>query len=155
MLQQDFWLRRGCLLSSLMGVAAFVNAGRSLLSGDADTTRPMMEMVRQAVFNMLLARGEGPSHLDLPPDSTWLDLFAGTGAVGLEALSRGCRHASFVELDSWVVDKVLEPNLSTCGLMQQASVHCMVRCPSSPCHVACPVSCMMLPWLAAHWTGSR
>ncbi|KAK9865809.1 hypothetical protein WJX84_002272 [Apatococcus fuscideae] len=100
-------------------------AGRSLLSGDADTTRPMMEMVRQAVFNMLLAQSEGPSHIELPPNSTWLDLFAGTGAVGLEALSRGCGHASFVELDPWVVDKVLEPNLSSCGLLQQSSIHCM------------------------------
>ncbi|KAK9837565.1 hypothetical protein WJX74_000359 [Apatococcus lobatus] len=99
--------------------------GRSLLSGDAETTRPMMEMVRQAVFNMLLAQSDGPSHVELPPDSTWLDLFAGTGAVGLEALSRGCSQASFVELDSWVVDKVLEPNLESCGMLQNASIHCM------------------------------
>ena len=108
-------------------------AGRSLLSGDAETTRPMMEMVRQAVFNMLLAQSDGPSHVELPPDSTWLDLFAGTGAVGLEALSRGCSQASFVELDSWVVDKVLEPNLESCGMLQNASIHCMVRLHTMSC----------------------
>lgn len=42
----------------------------------------------------------------LPPTSRWLDLFAGTGAVGLEAVSRGAREAHFVELDPWVCKQV-------------------------------------------------
>jgi 16S rRNA G966 N2-methylase RsmD len=39
-----------------------------------------------------------PSYM---PGGRWLDLYSGTGAVGLEALSRGCEEAHFVELDKW------------------------------------------------------
>ncbi len=49
------------------------------------------------------------------------------GAVGIEALSRGCREAHFVELDPRVARSVLEPNLATCNLTRAASVHVMVR----------------------------
>lgn len=44
----------------------------------------------------------GATSAEFPPGRRWLDLFAGTGAVGLEALSRGCQEAHFVELDAWV-----------------------------------------------------
>ena len=54
----------------------------------ADLTRPTSGKVRQALFNILRGRIE---------DSDFLDLFAGSGAVGLEALSRGCRKAVLVE----------------------------------------------------------
>jgi 16S rRNA (guanine(966)-N(2))-methyltransferase RsmD len=89
------------------------SAGRRLLSGAGETTRPMMDKVRAALFDALSAGGPaGPGRL--PPTSTWLDLFAGTGAVGLEAISRGARAATFVEMDSWVVSTVLKPNLASC-----------------------------------------
>ena len=42
----------------------------------------------------------------LPPDTRWLDLFAGTGSVGIEALSRGAATCHFVEMDAWVTKKV-------------------------------------------------
>ena len=89
-------------------------AGRRLLSGAGETTRPMMDKVRAALFDALAAGGPaGPGRL--PPASTWLDLFAGTGAVGLEAISRGARAATFVEADGWVVAAVLKPNLAVCA----------------------------------------
>ena len=60
--------------------------------------------MRQAIFNMIQAQaGSGGG---LPPHARWLDFFAGTGSVGLEALSRGCRECHFIELDSWVCRKV-------------------------------------------------
>ena len=46
----------------------------------------------------------------------WLDLFAGTGSVGLEALSRGATHCHFIELDPWVINNVLSPNIEGCGM---------------------------------------
>jgi 16S rRNA (guanine966-N2)-methyltransferase len=54
-------------------------------------TRPTADRVREAAFNLL-----GPGAVE---DATLLDLFAGSGAMGLEALSRGAAHATFVESD--------------------------------------------------------
>lgn len=65
---------------------------------------PSAGQVRSAVFDMLAAAG-GRAGV-LPSGSRWLDLFAGTGSVGLEALSRGAAHCRFIELDHWVVSNV-------------------------------------------------
>ncbi len=59
----------------------------------------MMEMVRNAVFSMVMSLYGSPS--TLPETTRWLDLYAGTGAVGLEALSRGVGQCHFVEM-RWV-----------------------------------------------------
>ncbi len=77
--------------------------------------------MRKAVFDMLTAwAGGSPACL---AGSRWLDLFAGTGSVGLEALSRGAAHCQFVELDAWVISSVLGPNIQACGLGDSAAVH--------------------------------
>lgn len=64
-------------------------AGRDLTSPNDFRVRPTAEHVRAAILDMLAA--------DLPKARV-LDLFAGTGALGLEALSRGAAHADFVEI---------------------------------------------------------
>lgn len=64
-------------------------------------TRPTTDRVREAVFNLLGPRVEG---------ARVLDLFAGTGALGIEALSRGARHATFVECDRGLC-QTIETNL--------------------------------------------
>jgi 16S rRNA (guanine966-N2)-methyltransferase len=56
--------------------------------GDSDELRPTASKVRQAIFNILVGKIDG---------SRFLDLYAGTGAVGIEALSRGAGHVVFVE----------------------------------------------------------
>lgn len=68
--------------------------GRRLKAPKGKNTRPTSDAIREAVFNAL-------SHWDPSPidDGIILDLFAGTGALGLEALSRGARHVTFVESD--------------------------------------------------------
>lgn len=77
--------------------------------------------VRKALFDMLQAfEGGDPAFLE---GTRWLDLFAGTGSVGLEALSRGASHCQFIELDSWVVQKVLGPNIEASGGGGAAVVH--------------------------------
>lgn len=58
----------------------------------------------------------------------WLDLFAGTGSVGLEALSRGAGSTHFVEADGWVVKNVLGANIRTCGFNRQSVVHTAKVC---------------------------
>lgn len=68
--------------------------GRRLKAPKGKNTRPTSDAIREAVFNTL-------SHWDPSPieGAIVLDLFAGTGALGLEALSRGARHVTFVDSD--------------------------------------------------------
>jgi 16S rRNA (guanine966-N2)-methyltransferase len=66
--------------------------GRTLKAKKGRATRPTADRVREAIFNILAARGPTPDRV--------LDLYAGTGAMGLEALSRGAAHAVFVESDA-------------------------------------------------------
>ncbi|KAL0037059.1 hypothetical protein WJX77_011070 [Trebouxia sp. C0004] len=98
-------------------------AGRRLVSPPGEGTRPMMEKVRGAVFSMVASMA-GSQPL-LPPGSRWLDLFAGTGAVGLEALSRGCQECHFIEMDPAVARDSLARNINECGVVSQAIVHTM------------------------------
>jgi 16S rRNA (guanine966-N2)-methyltransferase len=69
--------------------------GRVLIAPAGETTRPSSDRLRQSLFDML-AHGFD----DVVADARVLDLFAGTGAFGLEALSRGARYALFVETDA-------------------------------------------------------
>ena len=61
-----------------------------------DEVRPTSDRAREAVFNVLLHRFQGRNGFMLS-ESRVLDVFAGTGALGLEALSRGARHVTFLE----------------------------------------------------------
>lgn len=75
--------------------------GRQIKAPDTERTHPMGERIRNALFNSLGEEVENASVLDA---------FAGTGAVGLEALSRGARFVTFVEKDR-VAQKVLNDNI--------------------------------------------
>jgi 16S rRNA (guanine(966)-N(2))-methyltransferase RsmD len=75
--------------------------------------RPLTDQVKEALFNIL-----GPK----VPESYFLDLFAGTGAVGIEALSRGAKLAIFVELDRKVIGTIRE-NLELTGLFDSAEIY--------------------------------
>jgi 16S rRNA (guanine(966)-N(2))-methyltransferase RsmD len=86
--------------------------GFSLLSVPGSGTRPIMAKVKAAVFNIVAPYTLG---------STWLDLFAGTGSVGIEALSRGASLARFVENQSSAV-KTIRANLEHTGLGDGAEV---------------------------------
>ena len=66
--------------------------GRKLEVPEGTDVRPTSDMVRQAIFNIL----QGYGH---PQDSFVLDVFCGTGALGLEALSRGAAHCFFMDID--------------------------------------------------------
>lgn len=71
--------------------------GRILTSPEGLQTRPTSDRARQAIFNILNhAKWRPPSLLD---GNAVMDIFAGTGALGLEALSQGASHAVFVEKD--------------------------------------------------------
>ena len=86
--------------------------GRRLKLVRGPETRPMQDKVKGALFNIL---GE------LVADTVCLDGFAGTGSVGLEALSRGAARAVFVE-ESRAAVKVLRQNIARCGAEDKAVV---------------------------------
>lgn len=75
--------------------------------------RPLTDQAKEALFNILGAR---------VVDCYFLDLFAGTGSVGIEALSRGARLAIFVEIDRKVVSYIRQ-NLEETGLDDSAEVY--------------------------------
>ncbi|KAL9253741.1 putative rRNA methyltransferase YlbH [Drosera capensis] len=93
---------------------------KQLLSPADMDVRPMMEVVKGATFDILQVAGG--CHAYLQP-GRWLDLYSGTGSVGIEALSRGCSEVHFVEIDPWVVSNVLRPNLEWTGFLDASVIH--------------------------------
>jgi 16S rRNA (guanine966-N2)-methyltransferase len=78
-------------------------------------TRPATELVRGAIFSMLAST-----------DADWsrvLDLFSGSGSLGIEALSRGAGFVDFVDQNRRACD-VIKENLENTGFIEQAAVHC-------------------------------
>lgn len=73
-----------------MRITAGSHRGRLLKVPPGTAVRPTTDKVRQAIFNILLA-------YDLPPQAAVLDVFCGSGSLGLEALSRGAGQVAFVE----------------------------------------------------------
>jgi 16S rRNA (guanine966-N2)-methyltransferase len=93
--------------------------GRRLSAPAGQHTRPTADRVRQALFDMLLhAPWGGRQVLD---GAVVLDVFAGTGALGLEALSRGAAEACFIENDPAAL-RILRANVAACGASQRAAV---------------------------------
>jgi 16S rRNA (guanine966-N2)-methyltransferase len=86
--------------------------GRKIEAPDNSRTHPMSERIRNALFNSIGSEISG---------AKVLDAFAGTGAVGLEALSRGASGVTFVERDR-IALKVLTKNITSLGVKNQCSV---------------------------------
>lgn len=78
-----------------------------------DWIRPTSDKVRQAVFNSLQTELDG--------DTIFLDLYAGSGAMGLEAISRGCRHAYFVDKQLKSIE-LIQKNIKKAGFEEKATV---------------------------------
>jgi 16S rRNA (guanine966-N2)-methyltransferase len=86
--------------------------GRKLTAVKGQRARPTADRVREALFNILSRK---------PVDAMILDLFAGTGALGIEALSRGGRQTVFVDNAPQALT-ILRKNLEHCGMQQAAQV---------------------------------
>lgn len=89
--------------------------GRPLDAPKGDTTRPTSDRAREGLFSMLASR------LGSFEDLAVADLFAGTGALGLEALSRGAAHCTFVEKDRAALD-ILRRNVDRLGAGERADI---------------------------------
>jgi 16S rRNA (guanine(966)-N(2))-methyltransferase RsmD len=86
--------------------------GRKLKSVPGDTTRPITDRVKESLFNILAG--------DVV-DSNWWDVFAGTGAVGIEALSRGAVFARFSDSNRVPIETI-RFNVEHCGFKSQAEI---------------------------------
>ena len=95
-----------------MRVIAGEAKGRTLKPVPGKGTRPIADRVKESLFNILSWR---------VPECRFLDLFAGTGGVGIEALSQGAAHAVFVERAPRAI-RVLRENLRLTGMSDRARV---------------------------------
>jgi 16S rRNA (guanine966-N2)-methyltransferase len=86
--------------------------GMKLKPVPGDSTRPIMDRAKESLFNIM-----GQDIVD----AVFLDLFGGTGSVGIEALSRGAEHAVFIELDRKAL-KTIRENLAHTHLMNNATI---------------------------------
>ena len=102
--------------------------GRNLKVPKSDAIRPTQDRVREALFNIIQFE---------VPGADFLDLFAGSGAVGLEALSRGAKSATFVEANRRHL-AVLKENVD------------LLCRPQSPTSAACIVAADCYRWIAAY-----
>jgi 16S rRNA (guanine(966)-N(2))-methyltransferase RsmD len=98
-----------------MRVIAGTARGRPLVAPRGTATRPIADRVKETLFAILA---------DRVVDARSVDLYAGSGAVGIEALSRGAASCDFVEHDRRAVAAIRE-NLERAGVLDRASVHPM------------------------------
>ena len=94
-------------------VIAGTAKGRRLKLVPGDSTRPIMDRVKESLFNII-----GRNILD----AAFLDLFAGTGSLGIEALSRGCDRVVFVDRSRASVHTIKD-NLQKTGFIERSEVH--------------------------------
>ena len=97
-----------------MRVVAGDLRGRKISAPEGTTTRPTTDMAREAIFNALTS-------LDVIVEANVLDLFAGSGALGIEALSRGAKHCTFIERDRDALAS-LQDNIKKLGIADRTSV---------------------------------
>jgi 16S rRNA (guanine(966)-N(2))-methyltransferase RsmD len=96
-----------------MRIIAGTYRSRALSAPAGMATRPTSDRLRETLFNVLAPRIEG---------AAFLDLYAGSGAVGLEALSRGAQSATFVERAQPAL-KALRANLAALGIASEFRIH--------------------------------
>jgi 16S rRNA (guanine(966)-N(2))-methyltransferase RsmD len=94
-----------------MRVIAGTCKGRRLVAPKGSRTRPALDRIKESVFSILFK-------VDA---QTVLDLFAGSGSVGIEALSRGAAHATFVENDSAAL-RAITSNIISCGFEDRSTI---------------------------------
>lgn len=95
-----------------MRVIAGSAKGVTLFSPKGKKTRPIQDRIKESLFHILS---------DIIPDSRVIELFAGTGAMGIEALSRGAASCIFIENDRAAIN-IIQKNLDSTGLQHNALI---------------------------------
>lgn len=128
-----------------MRIVAGSQRGRRIKAPPGRAVRPTADRVREALFNVLAHNDWGPGPEPLPRGAIVVDAFAGSGALGLEALSRGAAQVSFLENDEAVLD-VLRRNVAACGAADGALI---LRCDATRpgrAHTACTLAFLDPPY---------
>ncbi len=95
-----------------MRVISGTKRGKKLETLKGDSVRPTTDKVKESIFNAI--------QFDLP-DCSFLDLFAGSGQMGIEALSRGASHATFIDKNRSSID-IIKKNLASTQFFNDATV---------------------------------
>jgi 16S rRNA (guanine(966)-N(2))-methyltransferase RsmD len=99
--------------------------GKVLKSVPGNTTRPILDRVKTALFDTLRPMvSKGIPVADVPPCITFLDLFGGSGSVGIEALSQFATKCTFVDINEGAI-KTIKENLQTVGAESQTETRFM------------------------------
>jgi len=92
------------MIKSTIQIIAGKHRGKKLYMANKETTRSSKSILKESVFNSLQFE---------VVDSVWVEVFSGTGSIGLEALSRGAKYSYFLEQDEYAL-KVLKTNIDEC-----------------------------------------
>ncbi len=96
----------------MIRISGGINKGRKIKALNTMSTRPTLSRVKTSLFDMLSAR---------IPDAVILDLYSGTGNIGIEALSRGAKSVVFVE-NNIAQARLIKENLTITNLLEQAEI---------------------------------
>jgi len=100
------------MVKSNIQIIAGKHRGKKLYMADKETTRSSKNILKESVFNSLQFEVD---------DSIFVEVFAGTGSIGLEALSRGAKYTYFLEKDNYAF-KVLETNIKECKEKENSEI---------------------------------
>jgi 16S rRNA (guanine966-N2)-methyltransferase len=101
-----------------MRITGGIHRGRPLAAPKGRNTRPTSDRARESVFNILR---HGNWHQGILEEAAVLDVFSGTGAIGLEALSQGAKHAAFIEREHPAID-FCKNNIETLGETERTTL---------------------------------
>ncbi len=124
-----------------MRIIAGKHSGRKLAAPAGQTLRPSSDRLRQALFNILQHSKHGVE-ID---GAIVVDAFAGTGAIGLEALSRGAGHAVFIENERTALE-LLRKNVALCNESEHADILRADATDPPPARVACDLAFLDPPY---------
>ncbi|WP_051548044.1 RsmD family RNA methyltransferase [Sneathiella glossodoripedis] len=125
-----------------MRIVGGQNKGKRLQLPDDKRIRPTADRTREALFNILAHSSDyRTSNGPAPIGMKVLDVFAGTGALGIEALSRGATHATFMDNHPDSL-KLIKSNVALIGAQQKASI--LNRSAISPGMAAAPVDLILM-----------
>ncbi|MBV9523106.1 MAG: 16S rRNA (guanine(966)-N(2))-methyltransferase RsmD [Alphaproteobacteria bacterium] len=134
-----------------MRIIAGKHRGRAIAAPAGDAVRPTSDRAREALFN-ILAHGQFAADAPAYAGASVLDAFAGTGALGLEALSRGAAEVVFIE-NSRDALAVLRRNLATLGETERARI--VAADATAPPRAAAPCSLAFLDPPYGSGSGAR